>query len=781
MARREALIVTTARYEDERWNRLRGPGRDGASLGGVLAAPDIGGYSVDYVVDQPTHLIRRRVDAFLARRRTADELLVYFSCHGVKDDDGRLYLVGVDTDYDRDLFESTAVSAAFLNGRLGNCRARSKVLILDCCYSGAFDAQAKGFDSAGIADHMRSAGTAVMTATNELQLAWEEDGLSALDEGAGTASVFTSVLVEGLRTGDAARDAEVLISVGDLFSYAGDVMAERGARQTPKLWLLGSEGSLVIARRVGAKSSDASSRPDGTHRAPAATVPALGPFDRAGDILAGIAAAAEASAVTIGPAARLAVVRNSGGTMLRTADTALAVAALAPATPWAGLGLELVRDLVDRMRVKSLDGAASAVLVLHTLLRGLQPALVEGTRSASLARALGTVTNAAGAALLPFSREVESDADVERVGVTVTGDGRLGRTIAEAMDAIGREGVVKVEEAAADGLDVTLVLQEDLPLACTRLVPATHGRDGDIAETIVLERPFVAVCDLRLSSAGQLERLYDLARAAGRPLAVFVRAAGTEAITALSEPGGRSGIVVVSAEPELLLDVGAWSAASVVRDLETLRHAGPEVLGGAGAMTFMPHRALLCDGKGDVAALSQRIDAIRAAVRQAPSQAERDRESERLAALFGAVAVIRVSELDDAVRGERVRAVRAGIHGCRTAVEAGMVAGAAAALSHAGRTLDAEFRSASPELRAVASAMAGALRAPMLAVASNAGEPRPAHVLEQLAEYWPTSTYDAVSGSFRTAETAGVWDPVSLPLDLLRAVCETARAYLDAL
>ncbi|CAG6398984.1 caspase family protein [Streptomyces cocklensis] len=764
MAGREALIVTTSVYEDPRWNRLYAPGHDGNALGGVLADPDIGGYTVHYVVDEPAHVVRRRIDRFLARRRTADELLLYFSCHGVKDDDGRLYLAAADTEFDRDLLESAAVSAAFLNERLKNCRARSKVLVLDCCYSGAFDPGAKGPPSADIAEHLGKGGTAVITSTNELQLAWEENGLTDRGSTTGTMSVFTSAAVEGLRTGEADRDKDGLVSVDDLFGHVSETMKARDARQTPRLWVLGSEAAIVVARSAAA-GARAGAVPGGYAVLPPASVGDR----RAYEIHAGVAAAAEAVRATVGPLPRFAVVRQADGTLLRTADASAAVHALTPATAWAGLGLDLVRALVTRMRTQSGDGAAGAVLVLEALLGSLQPALRAGTHPALLARGVEAVVGAAGSALLPLARGVRTALDVQQIAVTATRDPQVGRIVSQALDKVGREGVVRVEEGHSPGLG--LRIEEGLRLDGRRLVPPP--RAAEPAGGIVLERPYVALCDFSLSSGAALKSLVDVVDTAGRPLVVLAHTVADDALPAGPRPGGGRGAVVVAAGTETLRDVAAWSGAGVVSDEESLRYADLELLGTARRAVVTSSSVVLSDGTGDIAALAQRFDVIRALIERAPSQEERARQRERLARLFGGVAVIEVGGADGSAA-----LVRSAVRVCQAAVGGGMLPGAAACLAQVGRDFEVGFRDAPAHVRVLSAALATALAAPLEAVAANSGEADAAAVAGRLAEVWPRATYDAVSCTFQEMGTAGVWDPFPVQLDLLRAVGDAVREYL---
>lgn len=134
-----ALLVATAEYSDPAFRQLRAPGHDVEALRGVLADPTIGGFQVRALVDQPGQVVEEEIEAF-ADRKPDDLLVLYLSCHGVKDQDGRLYIAVTDTKLQR--LAASGISSTFVNEQMANSRCRRVVLLLDCCYSGAF---ARGF------------------------------------------------------------------------------------------------------------------------------------------------------------------------------------------------------------------------------------------------------------------------------------------------------------------------------------------------------------------------------------------------------------------------------------------------------------------------------------------------------------------------------------------------------------------------------------------------------------------------------------------------------------
>jgi len=243
---RLALVVATSTYTDQGLRRLRAPARDAADLAQVLADPGIGGFAVTTVIDQPAQQIKLAVEDFLDGRGTQDLLLVYLSCHGLLDNYRRLYFAATDTRKDR--LGSTGVESAWVLEQLEHCRARRQVLILDSCFSGAFAHGAKGEAALGLQDRFlgQGRGRVVLTASTATEYSFEGEPTDAAITPAG--SVFTTALVQGLRSGAADTDHDGHVSVDDAYAYVFDQVQAAGAAQTPQRWLYGAEGRILLAR-----------------------------------------------------------------------------------------------------------------------------------------------------------------------------------------------------------------------------------------------------------------------------------------------------------------------------------------------------------------------------------------------------------------------------------------------------------------------------------------------------------------------------------------------------
>ncbi|GAA1130437.1 hypothetical protein GCM10009630_30420 [Kribbella jejuensis] len=250
---RFALIVANDQYDDAGLSRLVAPSQDAAALADVLADPSVGGFEVQVLRNAPAQDIRFAVEDFFADRSPEDLLLLHFSCHGLKNAAGELFLAVADTRPTR--LASTAVAADFVNRQMADSRAQRIALFLDCCYGGAFprgmvvraageaqvqDAFARQADVGG------GRGRVVITASSAMEYAFEGGRLTS--DAAPAPSVFTGAVVDGLTTGEADRDGDGWIGLSELLGYVRDRVHRVTPDQNPQMWTFGAQGELLIAR-----------------------------------------------------------------------------------------------------------------------------------------------------------------------------------------------------------------------------------------------------------------------------------------------------------------------------------------------------------------------------------------------------------------------------------------------------------------------------------------------------------------------------------------------------
>ena len=239
-----ALLVATAEYGDPAFRRLRTPGHDVEALRRVLEDPAIGGFDVRALVNQPGQLVEEEIEGFFADRKPDDLLVLYLSCHGVKDQDGRLYFAATDTKLQR--LAASGISSTFVNEQMGNSRSKRVVLLLDCCYSGAF---ARGFAPRGgegveLKERLQGRGRVVITASSAMEYAFEAGQLTS---DSAQPSVFTTAVVQGLVSGEADRDGDGRVAVDELYDFVFDQVRQATPDQRPGIFS-DVQGALYIAQ-----------------------------------------------------------------------------------------------------------------------------------------------------------------------------------------------------------------------------------------------------------------------------------------------------------------------------------------------------------------------------------------------------------------------------------------------------------------------------------------------------------------------------------------------------
>jgi uncharacterized caspase-like protein len=229
MGRRLALLIATYEYEDAGLRRLTSPAHDAEALAAVLEDPDIAGFEVTTLINEPHHRVGEAIGDFYRHRRRDDLTLLYFTGHGLKDDSGRLYLAMANTRRDSLLF--TALSAEQIDQAMTDCASRQKVLVLDCCYSGAFPAGriAKADPEVHALERFQGRGRTVLTASDATQYSFEGNEV----HGEAARSVFTRYLVAGLRDGSADLDGDGDITLDELYSFVYERVVEELPQQRP--------------------------------------------------------------------------------------------------------------------------------------------------------------------------------------------------------------------------------------------------------------------------------------------------------------------------------------------------------------------------------------------------------------------------------------------------------------------------------------------------------------------------------------------------------------------
>lgn len=247
-----ALLIGISKYQNNDLNPLPGATKDVESMQRILQHPEIGGFEQVKILlnSEPLEIQTEIQDAFSSSRKKDDLILLFFSGHGIKDERGNLYLATHITHKNQagELVKATAVPASFVHEIMSNCRSKRQIVILDCCFSGAF-AQgllAKDDGSVDIRNQLGSEGRAVLTSSTSTQYSFEQKGTEL--------SIYTHYLIEGMETGAADRDKDGMVSVDELHEYAKNKVQETLPAMKPEIYAIKEGYKIFLTKVIGSNA-----------------------------------------------------------------------------------------------------------------------------------------------------------------------------------------------------------------------------------------------------------------------------------------------------------------------------------------------------------------------------------------------------------------------------------------------------------------------------------------------------------------------------------------------
>ncbi|MFY1668677.1 chaperonin GroEL [Plantactinospora sp. WMMB334] len=777
-AGRYALLVAVGEYDDPSLDQLRAPEQDVERLAAVLEDPSVGNFTVRTLQDPADHEVRREIEDLLTDRVNDDLVLLYFSCHGIVDPFHRLYFAAANTDRTRPA--STAISRSFVNEQLEACRAAAKVLVLDCCFAGAF---AEGFKGApqGALDGQVGRGYVVISACDSYEYAFESDGLV---ESAPRGSIFTDVLLEGLATGGADLDGDGRVGVDELFRYVHDGVVRRRPDQKPKWSAYNAEPHIYLASVPAAPHlpRDREAVPGAVAKAAGEAAPRPTNHNRHQAVVArGFRAGADLVRRTFGPLGRRVLVEDASGAYHELSDAAGVVRLFTAYDTRDAIGTSYVRELVEGVRHRVGDGATTTVVLAQAMMDGATAALRAGANPVALCRGIEAAALAVLAELADLAVPVETKEQLRMVATIASGDEVIGDLLATAMERVGKDGVVIVEESNLFGLELELTRGTRVPAGH---VSPYFVTDSEGAEA-VLDDPSILIVDQRLSAVPELQPLLDEVGRSGRPLAVFARDVRDAALTALIVGKMRHTLDSVAvrlpwADEErctVMADLALLTGAQVVGEAEGgLAAATARVLGGARKVITTRRDTTVVDGAGDPELARRRVQGLRVELARLGGEHGREVLRERLARLGGGVAVIRVGESTEGQLKKRKRQIDDAVRNAKATVEWGLVPGGGAALLTVAGRIGGRLSGGGDEALGYA-VVVDALAAPYEELLRNAGR-NPVDGPADLRRRGPGITFDVVAGEYVVALDAGIVDAAATLRQAVTAAAGVVTRYL---
>ena len=485
-------------------------------------------------------------------------------------------------------------------------------------------------------------------------------------------------------------------------------------------------------------------------------------------ILRGVDILANAVKVTLGPKGRNVVIEKSFGAPRITKDGVTVAKEIELADKFENLGAQLVREVASKTADLAGDGTTTATVLAQAIVREGTKAVAAGLNPLDLKRGIDRAVAAVIADVKARAKSISANDEVAQVGtISANGEAEIGAIIARAVDKVGNDGVITVEEAKSleTELDVVEGLQFDRGYLSPYFVTNAEKLVAD------LDNPFILIHDKKLSSLQTLLPVLEATVQSGRPLLIIAEDVEGEALATLVVNKLRGGLKVAAVKAPgfgdrrkaILEDIAILTNGQVISEelgikLESVTLAD---LGTAKRVVITKDDTTVIDGAGGREAVDARITQIRAQIEETTSDYDREKLQERLAKLAGGVAVIRVGGSTEVEVKERKDRVDDAVHATRAAIAEGIVPGGGVTLLYASRAIDG-VTPLNDDERVGIDIVRRALQAPVRQIAENAGADASVIVGKLLAADDVNYGYDAQKGEFTDLLKAGIIDPAKV-------------------
>ncbi|ABK51877.1 chaperonin GroEL [Acidothermus cellulolyticus 11B] len=491
---------------------------------------------------------------------------------------------------------------------------------------------------------------------------------------------------------------------------------------------------------------------------------------------------ADAVKVTLGPKGRNVVLEKKWGAPTITNDGVSIAKEIELEDPYEKIGAELVKEVAKKTDDVAGDGTTTATVLAQTLVREGLRNVAAGANPMALKRGIEAATERVCQALLEIAKDVETREQIASTASISAGDTAVGEMIAEAMDKVGKEGVITVEESNTFGLE--LELTEGMRFDKGYISPY-FVTDSERMEA-VLEDPYILIANQKISAVKDLLPVLEKVMQAGKPLAIIAEDVEGEALATLvvNKIRGTFRSVAVKApgfgdrRKAMLGDIAVLTGGQVISEEVGLKleNVGLDLLGRARKVVVTKDETTIVEGAGDPEQIAGRVNQIRAEIEKTDSDYDREKLQERLAKLAGGVAVIKVGAATEVELKERKHRIEDAVRNAKAAVEEGIVAGGGVALLQAGKTafekLDLEGDEATG-----ARIVELALEAPLKQIAINAGL-EGGVVVEKVRSLEPGWGLNAQTGEYVDMIKAGIIDPAKVTRSALQNAASIAGLFL---
>jgi chaperonin GroEL len=500
-------------------------------------------------------------------------------------------------------------------------------------------------------------------------------------------------------------------------------------------------------------------------------------------IVAGVNVLADAVKVTLGPKGRNVVLERSFGAPTVTKDGVSVAKEIELKDKFENMGAQMVKEVASKTSDTAGDGTTTATVLAQAIVQEGMKFVAAGMNPMDLKRGIDKAVTAIVAELKKLSKPCTTNKEIAQVGsISANADASIGKIIADAMDKVGKEGVITVEDGKS--LENELEVVEGMQFDRGYLSPYfINNPDKQIA---VLDDPYVLLHDKKIANIRDLLPLLEQVAKAGKPLLIIAEEVEGEALATLVVNNLR-GILKTCAvkapgfgdrRKAMLEDIAILTGGTVIAEEVGLQleKATLKDLGRAKRIEIEKENTTLIDGAGDKAAIEGRVKNIRTQIEEATSDYDKEKLQERVAKLAGGVALIRVGASTEIEMKEKKARVEDALHATRAAVEEGIVAGGGVALIRARGTMGA-VKGDNHDQDAGVKIVLRAIEEPLRMIVSNAGD-EPSVVLNKVVEGKGNFGYNAGTGEYGDLVQMGVLDPTKVTRCALQNAASVAGLIL---
>ncbi|MER7273320.1 chaperonin GroEL [Dactylosporangium sp. NPDC000244] len=491
---------------------------------------------------------------------------------------------------------------------------------------------------------------------------------------------------------------------------------------------------------------------------------------------------ADAVKVTLGPKGRNVVLEKKWGAPTITNDGVSIAKEIELEDPYEKIGAELVKEVAKKTDDVAGDGTTTATVLAQALVREGLRNVAAGANPMALKRGIEAAVASVADELANLAKDVETKEQIASTASISAGDSTVGEIIAEAMDKVGKEGVITVEESNTFGLE--LELTEGMRFDKGYISPY-FATDSDRMEA-VLDDPYILIVESKISAVKDLLPVLEKVMQAGKPLAIIAEDVEAEALATLvvNKIRGTFKSVAVKApgfgdrRKAMLADIGILTGGQVISETLGLKieNADLGLLGRARKVVVSRDETTIVDGAGDAEAINGRVAEIRAEIEKSDSDYDREKLQERLAKLAGGVAVIKVGAATEVELKERKHRIEDAVRNAKAAVEEGIVPGGGVALVQAGKTAFDKLDLVGDEATG-ANIVKVALDAPLRQIAVNAGL-EGGVVVERVRNLEAGHGLNAATGEYVNLLAEGIIDPAKVTRSALQNAASIAALFL---